>query len=177
MPLTRGTDKLCDLDSWVLRTGVLGQPDDGWLAVPVTGRHLAQGTIVADVTAALEAGLEAERLMLLVPTDELGGVRVLDTLKQLRLLGLPICADSFGADDSGTDRWAQISDYVQLDRRLLSAAGGGLLLRLTVETANAFGYGVVAPGIATEADADVLAAAGCELGLGPLYADLPAGRR
>ena len=178
VPLTRGTDKLCDLDSWVLRTGVLGQPDDGWLVVPVTGRHLAQGTIVADVTAALEAGLEAERLMLLVPTDELGGVRVLDTLKQLRLLGVRICADSFGADDSGTDRWARVPlDYVQLDRRLLSAAGGGLLLRLTVETANAFGYGVVAPGIATEADADVLAAAGCELGLGPLYADLPAGRR
>lgn len=179
VPLTRGTDKLCDLDSWVLRTGVLGQPDDdGWLMVPVTGRHLAQGTIVADVTAALQAGLEAERLMLLVPTDELGGVRVLDTLAQLRGLGVRICADSFGADDSGTDRWARVPlDYVQLDRRLLSAAGGGLLLRLTVETANAFGYGVVAPGIATEADADVLAAAGCELGLGPLYAGLTAGRR
>lgn len=177
-PLTRGTDKLCDLDSWVLRTGVLAQPDDGLLVVPVTGRHLAQGTVVADVTAALDAGLAAERLMLLVPTDELGGVRVLDALRQLRLLGVRICADSFGADDSGTDRWARVPlDYVQLDRRLLSAAGGGLLLRLTVETANAFGYGVMAPGIATEADAEVLAAAGCELGLGPLYADLPATAR
>ena len=177
LPLTRGTDKLCDLDSWMLRTGVLGHDGDGWLMVPVTGRHLAQGTIVADVAATLEGGLAAERLMLLVPTDDLGNVRVLDTLRQLRTLGVRVCADSFGADDSGTDRWARAPlDYVRLDRRLLSVAGGGLLLRLTVETANAFGYGVIAPGIATESDAEVLAEAGCELGLGPLYDDLPVGR-
>ena len=178
LPFTRGTDKLCDLDSWVLRTGLLAQGDDGILMVPVTGRHLGQGTIVADIRAALDAGLDAERLILLVPTDDLRGVRVPDTLTQLRGLGVRICAESFGADDSGTDRWARVPlDYVQLDRRLLTAARGGLLLRLTVETANAFGYGVVAPGIATEEDAEVLADAGCELGLGPLYADLPAGRR
>jgi diguanylate cyclase (GGDEF)-like protein len=174
VPLTRGTDKLCDLDSWVLRSGVLGQPGDGWLLVPVTGRHLAQGTIVADVASALDAGLPAERLMLLVPSAEVGGVRVLDALAQLRGLGVRICADSFGADDSGTDRWARVPlDYVRLDRRLLTVAAGTLLVRLTVETANAFGYGVIAPGIATEAEAEALADAGCELGLGPLYADLP----
>ncbi|MFT4295361.1 MAG: diguanylate cyclase [Micropruina sp.] len=173
LPLTQGTDKLCDLDSWVLRTGVLDQPGDGWLLVPVTGRHLAQGTILADVTSALEAGLPARRLMLLVPSDEVGGARVLDTLEQLRRLGVRICADSFGADDSGTDRWARVPfDYVRLDRRLLGITDGTLLLRLTVETANAFGYGVIAPGIGTEAEAEVFAAAGCELGLGPLYADL-----
>ena len=175
LPLTRGTDKLCDLDSWVLRTGVLDRPGDGWLLVPVTGRHLAQGTILADVTSALEAGLVAGRLMLLVPSDEAGGVRVLDTLAQLRRLGVRICADSFGADDSGTDRWARVPfDYVRLDRRLLNLTDGTLLLRLTVETANAFGYGVIAPGISTESEAEALAAAGCELGLGPLYGDVPA---
>ncbi|MEZ5090971.1 MAG: EAL domain-containing protein [Micropruina sp.] len=175
LPLTRGTDKLCDLDSWVLRTGVLDRPGDGWLLVPVTGRHLAQGTILADVTSALEAGLVAGRLMLLVPSDEAGGVRVLDTLAQLRRLGVRICADSFGADDSGTDRWARVPfDYVRLDRRLLNLTDGTLLLRLTVETANAFGCGVIAPGISTESEAEALAAAGCELGLGPLYGDVPA---
>ncbi len=173
VPLIGSTDKLCDLDSWVLRTGVLGQDGDGWLMVPVTGRHLGQGTIVADVSSALAAGLALDRLMLLVPTEEVDGVRVLDTLEQLRGLGVRICADSFGADDSGTDRWARVPyDYVQLDRRLLSVAGAGLLLRLTVETANAFGYGVIAPGIGTPEEAEMLAKAGCELGLGPLYRDL-----
>ena len=33
VPLTRGTDKLCDLDSWMLRTSVLGHDGDGWLMV------------------------------------------------------------------------------------------------------------------------------------------------
>ncbi len=174
LPLTRGTDKLCDLDSWVLRTGLLSRPGDGTLMVPVTGRHLGQGTIVADITAALDAGLSARRLMLLVPTDEVGGLRARDTLAQLRRLGVRVCADSFGADDSGTDRWARVPfDFVQLDRRLLNFADGTLLLRLTVETANAFGFKVMTPAIATEAEAEVLAAAGCELGVGPLYAGLP----
>ena len=175
LPLTRGTDKLCDLDSWVLRTGVLTRPGDGLMLVPVTGRHLGQGTIVADVTAALDAGLPPRRLMLLVPTDEVTGIRARDALTQLRALGVRTCADSFGADDSGTDRWARAPyDYVRLDGRLLSVGGSTLLLRLTVETANAFGFGVIAPEITTEAEAEVLAAAGCELGLGPLYAGLPA---
>ncbi|MFT4226213.1 diguanylate cyclase [Micropruina sp.] len=172
LPLSRGTDNMCDLDGWVLRRGVLTRPGDGWLVVPVTGRHLSQGTIVAEVNAALEAGLVANRLMLLVPSDEVGGARVLDTLRQLRTLGVRICADSFGGDDSGTDRWTRAPfDFVQLDPRLLDTRGGDLLLRLTVETANAFGYRVIAPGIVTESEAEVVAAAGCELGLGPLYSD------
>ncbi|MFT3833651.1 MAG: diguanylate cyclase [Micropruina sp.] len=176
LPLTRGTDKLCDLDSWMVHTGAPARPGDGVLLVPVTGRQLAQGTLVTDVSSALAAGLAAERLMLLVPADEIGNVRVSDGLAQLRRLGVRICADSFGADDSGTDRWARVPfDYVRLDRRLLTMAGG-TLVRLTVETANAFGYRVIAPEASTRSEAEVFAAAGCELGLGSLYAELAATR-
>ena len=171
LPLARGTDHLCDLDGWVLRRGVLTRPGDGWLVVPVSGRHLSQGTVLAEVSAASDAGLVAQRLMLLVPSDEVGAARVLDTLRQLRTLGVRICADSFGGDDSGTDRWTRAPfDFVRLDPRLLDTGAGDMLLRLTVETAHAFGYRVIASGIVTESEAEVVAAAGCELGLGPLYA-------
>ncbi|MFT3970525.1 MAG: diguanylate cyclase [Micropruina sp.] len=171
LPLARGTDHLCDLDGWVLRRGVLTQPGEGWLLVPVSGRHLSQGTVVAEVSAALAAGLVAQRLILLVPSDEVGTAQVLDTLRQLRTLGVRICADSFGGDDSGTDRWTRAPfDFVRLDPRLLDTGAGDMLLRLTVETAHAFGYRVIASGIVTESEAEVVAAAGCELGLGPLYA-------
>ncbi len=50
---------------------------------------------------------------------------------------------------------------------------GSLLLRLTVETAHAFGYAVLAPGVVEPVEAAALAAVGCELGYGPLFDEEP----
>ncbi|GAA3626043.1 putative bifunctional diguanylate cyclase/phosphodiesterase [Microlunatus ginsengisoli] len=178
-----GTESMCELDAWVLRLGASPgsdpRPTAGVAAdvelvrvVPITARHLSQPRIVDDVRSALAMGVRPGSLMLLVPAvDVLDDLRVLGHLTQLQGLGVSVCMDGFGAGSGATDRWAQLPfDHVRLDERLLGAGVGPILLRLTVETAHAFGYRVLAAQIADEDQLRALREAGCDLGQGPALA-------
>jgi EAL domain-containing protein (putative c-di-GMP-specific phosphodiesterase class I) len=167
-----GTEAGCDLDAWLLRHCADLDGSAGAVStVLVTSRHLGQPRIVDDVGAALDAGLRPRSLMLLVPAlDSLDDVRVLSHLAELRRLGVSVCVDGFGAGASATDQWARLPfDHVRLDARLLGTAASPLLLRLTVETAHAFGYRVLAPDVADDGQLGMLRDAGCDLGQGPVF--------
>ena len=144
----------------------------GLLAVPLSGRHLRRGRVVADVLGALAAGqLDPARLVLVVLADDLADdLAVAAHLEELRALGVRVCVDGFGTHEGPTDRWSRLPvDLVRIDPETLS--GGPLrtsLLRLTVETAHTFGWEVVGSGVRGTDQAAALAAVGCEYAQGPM---------
>ena len=189
-----------DLDTWSLRrataivAGLGEQVGAVTVSVPITLHHLVQDRVITDVDQALSrSGLPGDRLVLILSADELSeDLRLLANLIRLRERGVRITMDGFGTGAGPTNQWLQLPIVnVRLDATLLREAAApavaGLgsadqdstgapvpvqLLRLTVQTAHAFGYRVIAP---TIDDESILAAAtesGCELGQGPAMADL-----
>ena len=178
LPVAARTDLICDLDAWVLReaaaqVAAVAPPERAQLlAVAVSGRHLLGGRLVGDVTSAFDAaGLDLGVLLLLVhESDLIDHPDVLDRLDRLRRLGARVCVDGFGANEGPTSRWGRLPvDLVRIEPTRLS--GGTLsatLLRLTVETAHTFGWGVIAGGVADPELLPALAEAGCEFAQGPM---------
>ncbi len=181
---------VADLDAWNLRraTATVAALDEqlGPLTVnvPITSRHLVQDRVIGDVDQALaRSGLSGDRLVLILPADELSeDLRLLGNLIRLRERGVRITMDGFGTGAGPTNQWLQLPIVnVRLDPSLLQEAAGEQtggtsvpvqLLRLTVQTAHAFGYRVIAPGIDDQHLLTTAAEAGCEFGQGPTMADL-----
>lgn len=187
---------IVELDAWTLRWatravfGLGEQPLPVVLAVPLTIQHLLQDRIRDDVTRALAgSGLPASRLVLVLSASELtDDLRLHANLDVLRERGVRVCLDGFGAG-AATNQLLQLPvSMVRLDEVLLQldrpkptsqtdpagahAPSSVQVLRLTVQTARAFGYQVVAPRVD---DTRVLAAAtevGCDFGQGPAATDL-----
>jgi diguanylate cyclase (GGDEF)-like protein len=178
LPVAERTELVCDLDTWALREAVRQAASippasrPALLAVPLSGRHLRRGRVLDDVAGALaSSGLEASRLVLVVPAGDLADdVAVIDHLTQLRASGVRVCVEGFGTHEGPTDRWSRLPvDLVRIDPEALS--GGPLrssLLRLTVETAHTFGWEVVATGVVDADQVAALAATGCEYAQGPM---------
>lgn len=169
------TDLVCELDAAVLRraAGFAHDAAEWLVAVPLTAGHLARPRVLADVSAALASGLPARRLMIIVDGPEVADdPAALAHLDELRRSGSRICLDGFGTGAGPTDRWARLPlDSVRLDRRVLDRTSPTwpALLRLTVDTAHAFGCTVIASGVARPQQLEVLAGVGCDLAQGPLF--------
>jgi diguanylate cyclase len=167
------------------------------VTVPVTAHHLLLDRVCGDVADALAAsGAEANRLVLLLPAAEITeDLRLLANLDTLRDWGVRLCLDGFGAGTAPTNQLLQLPvSTVRLHPDMIREAGRSTptagdpsagpgderessptslqFLRLTVQTAHAFGYQVIATGLD---DADDLAAAthaGCTYGQGAAATDL-----
>ena len=163
--------------------------------VPVTTHHLLLDRVCGDVADALAAsGLDASRLVLLLSAAEItDDLRLLANLDTLRGWGVRLCLDGFGAGTAPTNQLLQLPVSTvrlhatmvrQMSRPAPDEPPGTVveqpeavgdqgtvptslqMLRLTVQTAHAFGYRVIAPGLD---DADALRAAtdtGCAYGQG-----------
>ncbi|HEY5784286.1 MAG TPA: diguanylate cyclase [Microlunatus sp.] len=191
---------IIDLDSWAMQHGcaTLAALSRGrealTIAVPVTAHHLLLDRVCGDVADALAAsGLAANRLILLLSTGEItDDLRLLANLDTLRGWGVRVCLDGFGAGTAPTNQLLQLPvAMVRLHRTMVrqairatpnEAPGSASaesapptspqMLRLTVQTAHAFGYRVIASGLD---DRDALAAAthaGCAFGQGLAATDL-----
>lgn len=189
---------VADLDAWSLRratasvAGLDEQLGSLTVSVPITLQHMVQDRVISDVDQALSrSGLTGDRLVLILSADELSeDLRLLGNLIRLRERGVRITMDGFGTGAGPTNQWLQLPIVnVRLDPVLLQEAAapygeqpagremGGApvpvqLLRLTVQTAHAFGYRVIAPGIDHPHLLTAAAEAGCELGQGSTMADL-----
>jgi diguanylate cyclase (GGDEF)-like protein len=168
------------------------------IGVAVTLHHLVQDRVVTDVDRALrESGLSGDRLVLVLAASELSDdLRLLSNLTKLRGRGVRISMDGFGAGAGPTNQWLRLPiASVRLDPALLRDAAAPTpasrpepvasdeivepsmpvpvqLLRLTVQTAHAFGYRVIAPQLDDEVVLIAASEAGCELGQGAAVADL-----
>ena len=191
---------IIELDSWAMQHAcatlvALSHAREGLtIAVPVTAHHLLLDRVCGDVADALAAsGAAANRLILLLSTTEItDDLRLLANLDTLRGWGVRLCLDGFGAGTAPTNQLLQLPvSMVRLHAAMVrqatrttpneapdhasavSAPPSSLqMLRLTVQTAHAFGYRVIASGLD---DVDTLSAAthtGCVYGQGLAATDL-----
>jgi diguanylate cyclase (GGDEF)-like protein len=178
-----------DLDTWGLRRAASwlasqGPSADGlYISAPLTVRHLMLDRCLGDVDSALDdAGLSADRLMLLVSSEEITeDLRLVANLETLHARGVRICLDGFGGGTGPTSQWLGLPvSVVRLDSTTQpplqypssGRPSGPTMLRLTAETARAFGYSVIVPALDDAESLAMAVGAGCEFGQGAAVLEL-----
>lgn len=162
IPIAEKSDLICELDRWVLheatRQLAAWTRSDGFrcahltVAVNLSGRNLAGGTIVADVAEALRvSGLDPAQLTLEITETVLVDVpRATAAMTALRELGVAISIDDFGTGYTSIGQLGQLpADIIKVDRSLVASSKDGAreLLALIVQAGHASGLRVVAEGI------------------------------
>jgi EAL domain-containing protein (putative c-di-GMP-specific phosphodiesterase class I) len=118
-------------------------------------------------------GLDRARLELEI-TEGVSAARgglILDRLAALRSLGFSIAIDDFGSGYSNMSYLTRLSAHtLKIDQSLVRGVTaetlGGRLVSNIVQMGRDLGYRIVAEGIETEAERDLLAAWGCDYGQG-----------
>ncbi|WP_448615901.1 putative bifunctional diguanylate cyclase/phosphodiesterase [Modestobacter sp. URMC 112] len=164
-----------DLQRWVLREATraaAGLPDHEpalKLGVDVSMEHLAAGTLVGDVSSALEAsGLPPERLVLEIreAAVALAGEREAADVTALRLMGVHLALDDFGSGQSSLSQITRLPiDVLKLDRSFLSRIDRDrstrAICQAVVGIGASLGVDIVAQGVETTAQLAVLEQLGC----------------
>ncbi|HYO35897.1 MAG TPA: EAL domain-containing protein, partial [Geodermatophilus sp.] len=158
------------------------------LGVNISVRHLQARCLVEDVTRALQrSGLPARMLMIEVTESVLmdDDERLLAELAELSALGCIVSLDDFGKGWSSLAYLARLPVQVlKMDRGFVSGIEtdprGAALVGSVVDLGRTLGMDVVAEGVETRAQAEVLSRLGCRFLQGWLVgrpvaaADLPA---
>jgi diguanylate cyclase (GGDEF)-like protein len=179
LPVAESSDLICQLDTWVLRAAVAQlsrwnrQRGDRELkvAVNVSGRHISQHRIQSDVAGALRVSTvdPGQLVVEVTETAVMDGSVAATNLAALRKSGVVVSLDDFG---TGYQSSAQLSrlpiDVLKIDRRYVdvSSASDRSLLELMVKAAHAFGSRVVAEGVETAEQLDMIRELGCEYAQG-----------
>ncbi|MFG2042081.1 putative bifunctional diguanylate cyclase/phosphodiesterase [Dactylosporangium sp. NPDC048998] len=174
------------LGAWVLResvqqlagwraAGIVGE--DFWLSVNVSPRQLGDAAFAERLAATLEQARVPARNLVLEITESVmveGSELTERLLRRLRELGVRICVDDFGTGFSalGYLRRHPVTG-VKIDRSFVGGLGGNLqdeeIVRAVVAMSSALNLSVVAEGVETVAQRDVLAALGVPLAQGWLW--------
>lgn len=150
-----------------------------WVSVNVSPRQFLDPRFPAHVAEALElSGLEPHRLCLeLTETafvgDGSGDAVAVSTLVGLKALGVRIAIDDFGTGHASLDyvRRFSVADVLKIDRSFVAgiddvAAHDRAIVAAVVALGDALGFSVVAEGVETASQRDVLVELGCELAQG-----------
>jgi predicted signal transduction protein with EAL and GGDEF domain len=182
MPVAERAGLAVDLQRWVLTeatAAAVALPAHGAplrLGVNVSAQHLAAGTLVGDVTAALRnSGLSPERLVVEIAESALADDRVFDDVTALRLMGVHTALDDFGSGHSSLQGLGRLPlDIIKLDRALLSRVDRDPHTRAICQAVVALGAAlsidIVAEGVETASQLGVLQALGCGYAQGYLLA-------
>ncbi|MEZ0165806.1 putative bifunctional diguanylate cyclase/phosphodiesterase [Kineococcus sp. LSe6-4] len=190
IPVAERSDLICDVGRWVLgeaagqlarwrAEGTVGL--DVRVAVNLSGRHLAQATLVADVAQALAvSGLPASALIVeATETVALDSTAVLPNLHALRDLGVGLSLDDYGTGYTSIEQFRTLPlDTLKIDRSFLAseAPQDEALVGLMVHAAHTFGLGVVAEGVERPEQVALLRSLGCDRAQGYLFSrPVPAG--
>ena len=147
------------------------------VAVNVSAGTLLRADFVHSVAAALHrTGAEARRLCLeLTETQLLGDVdRAVNALARVRDLGVSVALDDFGTGHASLNYLRRLpADYVKIDRSfvaLLPDAADQSIIEMIAGLASQLDLDVVAEGVESELQFEVLQRLGCTLMQGYLYA-------
>ncbi len=148
------------------------------MSVNVSGRHFQEQSLVSDVEEALrDSGLVPDALTLEITESVLmqRSEATLQTLQQLKSLGVHLAIDDFGTGYSSLGYLQQFPiDMLKIDRTFVDAVGttGGdpVLARAIIALGKALHLDTVAEGIERAEQRDGLRAMGCSLGQGYLFA-------
>jgi diguanylate cyclase (GGDEF)-like protein len=150
------------------------------VSVNVSPRQLAEPSFPATVADAIEsAGIRPEQLGLEITEGTMIGDRGLidDTVAAVRNMGVAIGLDDFGAGQSSLGYLKRFPlDFVKIDKELVSGVGSDegdtAIVRATVELAHGLGLTVVAVGVETAEQLEILQILGADRAQGFYY--LPA---
>ncbi|HEX9707233.1 MAG TPA: EAL domain-containing protein [Steroidobacteraceae bacterium] len=186
IPMAEETGQIVELGRWVLIDAccrvrqwreTIAAGSGLRVAVNISGRHLQQGDLVADVRHALEvSGLEPESLLIeltestMMHNSESNLVR----LKELKSLGVRLAIDDFGTGYSSLSYLHRFPiDILKIDRsfisRLTESSEGPKLARAVVMLGETLGLETVAEGVETEDQVTQLLQLGCVAAQGFLF--------
>lgn len=175
LPVAEDSGFILRLGEWVLREacrwiGFVGAERARPVSVNLSARQFADPRLVELVSGVLkDSGVPPERLQLEVSeaTAMANADHAEATLRKLRDLGISLTLDNFGIAASSVMRLRRFPlDRLKLDRALVAelapAPGGAAILGAMTGLAHAMGLKVVAAGVETEAQRDLLKACGCD---------------
>ena len=191
IPLAEETGLIVPLGRWVLETACRqatkwrdARPDGArqLMSVNLSARQFAQPDLVDQVDAILtETGMDPSTLELeitesVVMDQSEAGVR---TLSRLRDMGVRLVLDDFGTGYSSLSYLKHLPlDTIKIDRTFVAGLDGPAdrsIVDAVIGLAHGLGISVVAEGIETERQFEVLRSMGCDIGQGYLFArPLPA---
>ena len=173
LPLAARAGVAGELGRWLLQEAMIAvaalpvPAEPVRLGVDVSTGWASAGTLVADVEAALRmTGLAPERLILEIPEEAvLADERIGLDLTTLRLMGVHVALEGFGAGHSGLTRLTSLPiDVLKLDRALVTRIDRDPQARALSDSmigiGRALGLDVVAEGVETPAQLAALSDSG-----------------
>ncbi len=185
IPVAETSTLICDVDRWVLReatrqlaawraeTPVPAGVPEPTMAVNISGRHLTDPRVVADVADALAAsGLPPHLLVVEVTETVLVDDPVATTsLTELRAMGVAIAIDDFGTGYTSIGQLRHMPvDTLKIDRSFVTSSDPGQreLVALIIRAAHTFGLSVVAEGVEEPVHLEQLREQACDRAQGYL---------
>jgi diguanylate cyclase (GGDEF)-like protein len=182
--LAEGSGLISKIGSWVLMQACRDhaawprhgrQPD---LAINISPRQLMAPAFLSTVTSVVtRAEMDPTSLILEITEnvliDDLD--RATTILDDLRTLGIRIALDDFGTGYSSLSYLRRLPiDIVKIDQSFIADIGqtpsGSAMISAVTDLAHLVGLTVVAEGVETQQQRDIVRAAGCELAQGYFYA-------
>ncbi len=186
IPMAEETGQVIALGRWVLQDACSRVQE--WrkslaagaglrVAVNISGRHLQQGDLVADVKNALDvSGLEPESLLIELTESTMmhNSEGNLLRLKELKALGVRLAIDDFGTGYSSLSYLHRFPiDILKIDRsfvsRLTESSEGPRLARAVVMLGETLGLETVAEGVEDDDQVTQLLQLGCVAAQGFLF--------
>ncbi|MGC9527677.1 MAG: bifunctional diguanylate cyclase/phosphodiesterase [Limnospira sp.] len=185
IPVAEETGLIVSLGAWVLREACAQMHDwlaGGWLdrrttvSVNMAGLQFTQPELVAEIGAILEqTGLSSRNLRIEVTESAIAenALGVADRLSQLREMGVGISVDDFGTGHSSLSRLQNFPvDALKIDRSFIDQITRHKrdqnFVEATINFAHSLDLTLVAEGIETQQQWDLLRAMGCDCGQGYL---------
>jgi len=146
--------------------------------VNLSARQLSRPDVAETLERVLgETGMEGSRLTLDV--TETVYVKALEgntaTLNRLRIMGVRISIDDFGRGYSSLSYLKRLpADHLKIDRSYVKGLGEDLedtaIVRMVIELAHTLGMEVIAEGVESADQAELLAEVGCDMAQGFYFA-------
>jgi diguanylate cyclase (GGDEF)-like protein/PAS domain S-box-containing protein len=187
IPFAEESGLIVPIGRWVLqeacRAAVSWRSPNAGVPVPcvsvnVSPTRFRHPGFVEELTEVLrETGLEPERLVLEITesalVENLG--MVVERLRQLKDLGVQIAIDDFGTGYSSLSYLKDLPvDVLKIDKAFIDSIALGAedsaLARAVLRLGQSLGLGIIAEGVETAEQANVLSSLGCPLAQGFLFA-------
>jgi diguanylate cyclase (GGDEF)-like protein len=187
VPVAEETGLILPLGSWVLQTSLeqvqqwrqqLPEAEGIWVAVNLSGRQFRAPSLITTIESAIESAAIPPSAVRLEITESVVMAEIgttVDTLNAIRALGVGLAVDDFGTGYSSLSYLRSLPvSTIKIDKSFVLALGGGdpaslPLVDAIVSMADALGLEVVAEGVETPVQRELLRGLGTRFAQGFLW--------